>query len=365
MEYNWQFEHWPQFDYDLSPIEAELLQFSDLAGQVSGIVKALPEGLQIEAIIDFMIAEAIKTSEIEGEFLSRNDVLSSIRNGLGLNTPLEEVKDKPSDGAAQLMLAVRNTWDASLDKKTLFEWHRTLLTGTQANIRIGAWRNSKDPMQVISGQYGRVTVHFEAPPSSTLRVETKQFFDWFNRSREHIHHAPVRAAIAHLYFESLHPFDDGNGRIGRAIAEKALSQGLRRPALLSLSRTIEANRKTYYSALETAQHSLEITPWITYFTLLVLDAQKEADAQVQFILQKTKFFDRYNAMLNERQRRVVQRMLQAGPEGFEGGMNARKYGALTQASKATATRDLQALAKAGAFIPVGSGRSARYELNLT
>lgn len=145
----------------------------------------------------------------------------------------------------------------------------------------------------------------------------------------------MRAAIAHLYFESIHPFDDGNGRIGRAIAEKALSQGLGRPALLSLSRTIEANRKAYYSALESAQHSAEVTPWVTYFTRLVLDAQKEAETQVNFTLQKTKFFDRYKASLTERQSRVIQRMLEAGPTGVEGGMNARKYVALTKTYRLT------------------------------
>ena len=364
MNYNWQQSNWPQFDFDVSSVEAELLQFSDLAGQVSGVVKALPDGLQTEAIIDLMIAEAIKTSEIEGEFLSRTDVTSSIRNGLGLNTPLEPVKDNASSGAAQLMLAVRDSWDARLTQERLFEWHRTLLTGTRSTIQVGAWRTSEEPMQVISGQYGRIKVHFEAPPTVSLPRETKQFFDWFNQSREQIRHAPVRAAVAHLYFESLHPFDDGNGRIGRAIAEKALSQGLGRPALISLSRTIDVDRKAYYAALEHAQQSLEITPWICYFTRVVLDAQKEADAQINFILQKTKFFDRYQAALSDRQRSVILRMLEAGTAGFEGGMNARKYCALTKVSKATATRDLHALAQAGAFVPCGRGRSVRYELNL-
>jgi Fic family protein len=364
MNYNWQLPNWPQFDFDTDSVEAELLQFADLAGQVSGAVKALPDGQQTQALIDLMIAEAIKTSEIEGEFLSRHDVTSSIRNGLGLNTPIEPIKDQASAGAAQLMLTVRDSWNAALSQETLFEWHRTLLMGNQSAIQIGAWRSSEAPMQVISGQYGRVKVHFEAPPSSSLPIETKQFFAWFNQSRDQIRHAPVRAAIAHLYFESMHPFDDGNGRIGRAIAEKALSQGLGRPALLSLSRTIEADRTAYYAALESAQHSAEVTPWVTYFTRLVLNAQKEAETQVNFTLQKTKFFDRYKASLSERQSRVIQRMLEAGPTGFEGGMNARKYGALTKVSKATATRDLQALAKTGALIPCGGGRSVRYELNL-
>jgi Fic family protein len=176
----------------------------------------------------------------------------------------------------------------------------------------------------------------------------------------------VRSAIAHLYFESIHPFEDGNGLIGRALAEKALSQGIGRPVLLSLSRTIERNKNAYYDALSQAQRSNEITSWITYFVRTVLAAQTEAEEQIEFTLQKVKFFDRFKDKLTERQLKVIRRMLDEGPKGFQGGMNASKYGSLTKVSKATATRDLQALLDMGVFIYLGDGggRSTKYQVNL-
>ena len=160
---------------------------------------------------------------------------------------------------------------------------------------------------------------------------------WFNATApdgpDTIKPAPVRAAVAHLYFESIHPFEDGNGRIGRAVSEKALAQGWGRPVLLSLSQAIEANKKAYYDTLEKAQKSNEVTEWITYFVETVLTAQTTAEKQVEFILLKTKLFDRYKDQLNDRQNKVVKRMLQEGPQGFTGGMSARKYISLTGVSK--------------------------------
>ncbi len=223
-------------------------------------------------------------------------------------------------------------------------------------------------MQVVSGRIDKPTVHFEAPPSDTVPGEMTRYIEWFNRTapggETPITHAPVRSAIAHLYFESIHPFEDGNGRIGRAISEKALSQGLGRPVVLSLSRTIEAGRNAYYDALKASQGNNEITGWITWFVGIVLRAQLDAEAQILFVLKKSKFFQRFEGQLNGRQLKVLHRMFEAGPEGFQGGMNARKYVALTGASKATATRDLQHLAQIGALVPIGGGRSTRYEPGL-
>ena len=196
----------------------------------------------------------------------------------------------------------------------------------------------------------------------------KRFIGWFNETgpggRNELKKPVVRSAIAHLYFESIHPFEDGNGRIGRAISEKALSQGLGRPVLLSLSRTIEANRKQYYTALQRGQRSNEISSWITWFVNTALQAQIQTEEQIDFILKKTRFFDRFRNLLNERQLKMLRRMLDEGPKGFEGGMSAKKYMALTGASKATATRDLHSLAEQGVLAPSGGGRSVRYELNL-
>jgi len=363
MEYNWQQNDWPQFSYDLREVEPDLAAFTEKAGVVSGLLRGLSEDTQAEAIVDLMISEAIKTSEIEGEYLSRKDVMSSIRNNLGLNTSPEIVSDLASKGAAELMIAVRNSWDDLLTDQELFRWHRALFQGSR-NISLGCWRAHAEPMQVVSGRIGAEAVHYEAPPSSQVEDEMDAFFQWFNTSRQQFIYAPVRSAIAHLYFESIHPFEDGNGRIGRVISEKALSQGLGRPALLSLSQSIEANKKAYYDALEAAQKSNEITSWVHYFVGMVLEAQTAAEAQIEFILKKTRFFDQWKNQLNERQLKVIRRMLEEGPEEFKEGMNARKYISMTKVSKATATRDLQHLAELGIFIPEGGGRSIRYRLKI-
>lgn len=368
IRYIWQQKDWPNFTYNLHAVEDALFLFAEKTGHITGILKALPEDAQLETFIDMMVAEAIKTSEIEGEYLSRKDVMSSIRNNLGLNKTPDHVRDKKAEGIGELMIDVRNTFKEELTKEKLFSWHTMLLRGS-ADITLGAWRTHEEPMQVISGAMGKQKVHYEAPPSKRVPQEMGQFIAWFNDTapggKNEIKKAPVRAAIAHLYFETIHPFEDGNGRIGRAIAEKALSQGVGRPVLLSLSRTIEANKKTYYDALETAQAaSDEITPWVTYFVMTTLDAQIEAEEQIDFTLRKTKFFDRFKNQLNDRQMTVVKRMLEEGPKGFEGGMNAGKYVSITKTSKATATRDLQDLLEKGAFVVVGAGRSTRYQINV-
>jgi Fic family protein len=249
----------------------------------------------------------------------------------------------------------------------LFAWH-TMLLGEQNKIQTGAWRTHTDAMQIISGPVGKQKVHFEAPPSSEVAKEMQNFINWFNETApgkiKEIKKAPIRAAIAHLYFESIHLFEDGNGRIGRAIAEKALSQTIGRPILLSLSQAIEADRKSYYHALEHAQKSNDITEWINYFVLTTLAAQNEAKRQIEFTLQKAKFFDQFKERLNERQEKVIKRMMEAEPKGFEGGMTANKYISITRSSKATATRDLQILADLGVLVAKGGGRSTSYNLNI-
>lgn len=367
MAYNWQLPDWPDFRYDLAAIEDDLFAFAEQTGRISGMLKTMPEETQIEAIISTMVAEALKTSEIEGAYLSREDVMSSIRNHLGLNTRPEVIRDKKAQGAAELMVDVRNSFAGSLTTEKLFSWHEMLLRHDR-HIAVGAWRSQEAPMQVVSGAYGRETVHFEAPPSARVPEEMARFVQWFNDTApsgaKEIRKAPVRSAVAHLYFETIHPFEDGNGRVGRAIAEKALSQTMGRPVMLSLSRTIEADKKAYYSALKEAQRSNEITGWVKYFTQIVLAAQQEAVQLIDFILKKTQFLDRYKDRLNERRLKVIRRMLDAGAAGFEGGMSAQKYISLTRTSKATATRDLQQLAEWGVLIVSGSGRGTRYFLNI-
>jgi Fic family protein len=181
MTYNCQQENWPNFTYDLTKVEEKLYLFSEKVGAVSGILKALPEATQLSAIIDTMITEAIKTSEIEGEYFSRNDVMSSIRNNLGLNEKPDPISDKKAKGIGQLVVDVRNTFADSLDQHTLFSWH-TMLLGFDSKIKAGQWRSSPDPMQVVSGAYGKEKIHFEAPPSEHVPKEMEAFIAWFNET---------------------------------------------------------------------------------------------------------------------------------------------------------------------------------------
>jgi len=364
--FNWQQKEWPDFKFDIINIEMFLYLFYERVGHVTGMLKAIPDDLQMETLIEIMVAEAIKTSEIEGEFLSRRDVVSSIKKNLGLVT-LDENKDARAAGISMLMINVRNTFSDPMSEQSLFAWH-TMLMSDVKDVEIGKWRTHKEPMQVISGALGKQKIHFEAPPSDIVPKEMTNFIKWFNDttpgSKNEISHAPIRAAISHLYFESIHPFEDGNGRIGRAIAEKALSQGIGRPVMLSLSKIIESNKKKYYAELEKAQLSMEINSWVKYFIETVFDAQVDSENLIDFTLKKVKFFDRFRDLLNERQLKVIKRVLDEGPEGFMGGISARKYVSISKVSKATSTRDLQYLLDIKALIVSGGGRSTSYAVNI-
>jgi Fic family protein len=364
--YNWQKKGWPHFTFAEDAVEKELFVFAEKTGMVGGMLKAMPEEIQMETLVNIMVSEAIKTSEIEGEFLSRADVISSVRKNMGLVSEMP-VKDKRAQGAGELMIKIRNSFAAPLSEKMLFDWH-SLLMSYKKDMETGKWRTQNEPMQVISGAIGKIKVHFEAPPAEAVPKEMQRFIEWFNATGpggpNEITKAPIRSAIAHLYFESVHPFEDGNGRIGRAIAEKALSQGLGRPVLLSLSKAIERDKKAYYSELEKAQRTLGITSWVKYFVKTILAAQTNAEAEIDFTLKKVKFFDKYGTLLNERQLKVVKRMLEEGPKGFAGGMNAKTYSGLCKVSKATATRDLQHLTDIKAFLLTGRGRSTSYQVNI-
>ena len=364
--FNWQQKEWPDFKFDIANVEKILYSFYERVGNVSGMLKALPDDLQMEMLIEIMVAEAIKTSEIEGEFLSRKDVVSSIKKNLGLVT-LDENKDARAAGISLLMVNVRNTFNDPMSEQLLFDWH-TMLMRDVKDVEIGKWRTRKEPMQVISGALDKQKVHFEAPPSDDVPKEMTNFIKWFNNtapgSKNEIKHAPIRAAISHLYFESIHPFEDGNGRIGRVIAEKALSQGIGRPVMLSLSKIIEGNKKKYYAELEKASLSMEINSWVTYFIETIIDAQADSENLIDFTLKNVKYFDRFRDLLNERQLKVIKRVLDEGPEGFMGGINARKYVSIGKVSKATATRDLQYLLDIKAIIVSGGGRSTSYSVNI-
>lgn len=363
--YNWQFQKWPNFTYNVDGLQNNVVAFAKELGEIKGLILGLPEKIKQEPLLEIMISEAIKTSEIEGEYMSREDVMSSIKNNLGLHKTII-VKDKRASGIAQLMIEVRNDIEKPLTIDIIQHWHN-LLMEAYSNINGGKWRVGEAPMQIISGAYGREVVHYEAPPSNQIPEEMEMFLSWYSKEelplKEQVSRALLKSAIVHLYFESIHPFEDGNGRIGRALAEYTLSQGLKTPVLLSISNSIEKNKKSYYEHLKEAQRSLDITEWISYFVQVILDAQKEAKELVQFTLKKAQFFDEYTDQLNDRQLKVINRILEKGIVGFEGGMTAKKYMSITKTSKATATRDLQQLQESGVLASEGAGRSVRYKLN--
>lgn len=367
MAYNWQLSTWPEFVYEVKDIQPIILAFAEETGEVSGVIQALSDDLKQESWLQLMLSEAIKTSEIEGELISRVDVMSSIRNQLGLNDKLIPIKDRRAGNIAQLLLEVRKSFAEPLSVQMIQIWHGLLMDDVH-QVNAGEWRKGSAPMQIISGAHGHEVVHFEAPPSAEVPDEMLQFVDWYNTVvfplKGDTAEAVLKSALAHLYFESIHPFEDGNGRIGRAIAEKALSQSLGRPVMLGLSKIIEKNKAAYYAALKEAQRTLEVSNWINYFGTVILEAQRDAKTMVQFTLKKAQFFDRYKDQLNQRQLKVVNKMLEKGWEEFEGGMTTKKYIAITKTSKATATRDLQQLQELGAFIPEGAGRAVHYHLSL-
>lgn len=377
MKYSWQHPDWPNFTFDSAQSKNFLYQYALEAGRLSGGVNQLKDSLQYEAYIDLMVSEAINTSQIEGEKLDREDVRSSIKNFMGLSTPFIRIADPRAEGIAALMVDVQKTFTDILTKEKLFHWHKLVIPEPEksvlhSNLNVGHWRTSEEPMQIISGPIGYEKVHYEAPPAGQIDTEMTHLLQWFNDSnplhskQKEVLPGPIRAAIVHLWFESIHPFDDGNGRVGRALAEQALAQDINRPPLLSLSSIIEKDKNSYYSELNKAsQFNLDITSWINWFTYSVQQAQYDATNKVDFILKKAKFWDTFQDIgLNERHIKVINKVLKAGPEGFEHGINARKYMSMTGCSKATATRDLGLLVNRGCLYRLeGGGRNTRYRLH--
>jgi len=280
----------------------------------------------------------------------------------------DKLRISPAErGIAEMMVSLYRTFASPLSDRMLFRWHRMLLKGNRDVAVIGGYRKGGDAMQVVSGPLHRRKVHFEAPPSNQMSKEMKAFNAWFNESAQRGKNALssiARAGMAHLYFESIHPFEDGNGRIGRAISEKALAQSLGQPSLIALAQTIERGRKGYYAALERNNKSNDITDWLTYFGQVILDAQATSIKRLEFYLAKAKFYERMRGQMNDRQDKAIARMFREGIDGFKGGLSAENYITITRTSRATATRDLQDLVLRGALTKTGQLKHTRYHLNL-
>lgn len=365
MMYNWQYNDWANFLYDEDIVKNNAVTFAELSGEIFGLFKSFNTEKQQNEILDIMVSEAMKTSEIEGELLSRDDVRSSFLKNLGFATSTKTIKNKRAENVALLMLDVRNNYKTELSEELIKHWHGMLFSNSKY-INAGTYRSGDESMQIISGAIGHEKVHFEAPPSGRVQQEMNNFIKWYNTFLVDgsFQKVIIKAAITHLYFESIHPFEDGNGRIGRALIEKCLSQSFDKHIIVSVSQTIEKNKNDYYEKLKEAQTSLEINNWLLYFSQLLIDAQQNTLDILYFSLKRARFFDEHKSNLNERQSKAINKMFEAGKEGFEGGMTAKKYISITKTTKATATRDLQKLVELGILQQNLSGRSTNYDLNI-
>lgn len=360
MKWNWQQKDWPDFTYEGAKIDVLEKQFLQGSGVFMGAFKHLSNDDKNNLKIDLISNEAIKTSEIEGEYLNRDSLQSSIRKAFGVES--DNRKIPPAEkGIADMMIDLYESFNKKLSHKALFTWHEMLCTGRRDLHDIGKYRTHDEPMQVISGPLHKPNIHFEAPLSSKVKQKMDRFIKWFNESKDRLNPL-TRASIAHLYFVCIHPFEDGNGRIGRAIAEKALAESLGYPTLIALSYTIEKHKKAYYKALEKANKRNEITGWIIYFAKTIVEAQQYTQSKIEFLIAKTKFFDAFQNQLNDRQAKVILRIFKEGIDGFEGGLSADNYIKITSTSRATATRDLRELVEIGAFTKTGELKSTRYYL---
>jgi Fic family protein len=366
MTWNWQQPDWPTFQWDKARLETAEKQFLVGGGMLVGTVRHLGNEERDQLTIEAMSTEAVTTSEIEGEILDRVSVQSSIRKQLGLAA--DERRVRPAErGIAEVMVDLYRSFAEPLSEEMLFRWHRMVMSGRRDLKDVGRYRTGAEPMQVVSQTMHEPRVHFEAPPSSRVPSEMARFMAWFDQAEpgnEKPLPALTRAGIAHLYFECIHPFEDGNGRIGRAISEKALAQSLGQPTLTALAATILARRKNYYEVLEASNKQNEITSWLMWFAGVAIEAQRRTIATVEFLIDKTKMLDRLKGQLNERQEKALIRMFREGPDGFRGGLTAGKYSGITGASPATITRDLADLVAKGALVREGERRHARYHLSV-
>ena len=357
---------WPRFTWDSERIAYPLAAVRHKQGRLMGRMERLGFPLQQEALLMTLTQDVLKSSEIEGEKLNEEMVRSSIARHLGMDIGGLEPIDRNVEGVVEMMLDATARWDDPLTSERLFSWHAALFPAGRSGMRritVGAWRTEAEgPMQVVSGPVGRQHVHFEAPVAKRLNQEMEKFLDWFNEANER--DWVLKASVAHLWFVTIHPFDDGNGRIARAIADMSLARSERTSQrFYSMSAQIRLERASYYEHLERAQRgTLDITAWMLWFLDCLGHAIEGAQATLAMVLAKARFWELLaNVSLNERQRLVLNRLL----EGFEGKLTTSKWARLTKSSQDTATRDIHSLVALGVLKrnPEG-GRSTSYSLVL-
>ena len=365
--YIWQSENWRSFRFDANTLLQPLAVARKKQGRLLGIMEDLGFDDSLRASAVSLEEDAIQTAAIEGETLDREGVRSSIAKHLGLPQAGLRVADRAVDGLVQVLLDATRNYRPPLTAERLCGWHAALFpTGHSGlhKITVGAWRNS--PMEVISGPFGKQKVHYEAPPPQALDDEMQAFFRWWAESCENMD-GLIRAALAHFYFVTIHPFDDGNGRLARCLTDMVLAQdektGMR---FYSLSTQIMHERDTYYEILERTQKGDgDVTEWLLWFLACFDRAVASAEKTLNKVLMKAKFWNLHSGTeLNERQRKVLNKLLDAGPDGFEGNLTTRKYIGMTKASRSTAWREIDDMLQKGVLRALpGDGRNSAYKIS--
>jgi Fic family protein len=364
-KYIWQASDWPNWRYDLAALAGPMAEVSRAQGLLMGRLADVGMALRDQASLAALTEDVVKTSEIEGEQLNVESVRSSIARRLGVDIGALAPVDRHVEGVVEMVLDATTNCLAPVTRERLFGWHAALFpTGYSglAKINVGAWRDdARGPMQVVSGPIGRQQVHFEAPPADRLEDETSRFLEWLNAAPNE---PPlVRAGLGHLWFVTLHPFDDGNGRIARAIGDLLLARADGSPQhFYSLSAQIQRERKAYYDILErTQKRSLDVTEWLLWFLDTLHRAVDQAQQTLDAVLTKARFWQRWaTTPLNERQVKLLNRLL----DGFEGKLTTSKWAAIAKCSPDTALRDITDLLARGVLRKSeAGGRSTNYELN--
>lgn len=339
-----QHSKWPDFKWNHEEILPLLSSVRHKQGRLIGHMEVLGFALRNEASLQTLTLDVIKSTEIEGEILNQEQVRSSIARKLGIDIAGLVPSDRNVEGIVEMMLDTTINYKKPLSKNRLFGWHAALFpTGRSGmyKITVGNWRNNKKgPMQVVSGAMGKERVHYEAPDANRLEKEMKLFLKWFNTN--HSLDGVIKSAIAHLWFVTIHPFDDGNGRIARALADMQLARADgNHQRFYSMSAQIRLQRKTYYNVLEKIQKgSLDITEWLLWFLKCLNDSLIATDEILKLILEKIKFWDKHNqTQINERQRLMINKLF----DGFEGKLNSSKWAKIAKCSTDTALRDIQDL----------------------
>ena len=355
---------WPGFRWDHTRIAARLVDITHRQGRLIGRMEGLGFQLRAEAVLDTLTEDVLKSSEIEGERLDRGQVRSSIARRLGLDAGGLVPADRNVEGVVEMMLNATQRYAEPLTGRRLFAWHAALFpTGHSgiSKIRAGAWRDdAKGPMQVVSGPIGKERVHYEAPVADRVRDEMRKFIDWFEKDRST--NLVLKAGVAHLWFVTIHPFDDGNGRIARAIADMVLARSEKTSQrFYSMSAQIREERKTYYDILEATQKGdLDITRWLEWFLDCLGRAFERSETILGAVLGKTRFWERFAKVeFNERQRNMINRLL----NGFEGKLTSSKWAKLAKCSHDTALRDIEDLIRKKVLVKdAARGRSTSYSL---